>query len=335
MSGSLYSRYLQILEVQASATEQELKKAYRRKALQLHPDRNKSPRAHEEFVELTEAYEYLLNYDKGGSAAQVIYREQQWRDTEKQKARERARQHAQMKHEEFINSHFYKSVTSLESVVKHVFIMLFLLAFIGFLISSFISGNIEVMIGAIILAAGGTLLLKLFGIGPNLNLEEFIESLKYMAKSMQFILAGIMAFNAIVLLNIGFQTLVPLLYLLALYVLGIATDYALFGLLGKRKDFGLHFRALAFIPTVISSLLCVNYFFSNNAHTETYLMVKHYTGTRRSVQAYISLPQNKYGEYYGMRVFLDYTPIANNNSITFTFKDGLLGLRVVTAYRFH
>lgn len=335
MSDSLYSRYLQILEVKENASEVELKKAYRLKALQLHPDRNKSPHAHEEFVELTEAYEYLLNYNKGGSSAQIIYREQQWRDAERQKARERARQHAQMKHEEFVNSHFYKSITSLETVVKHVAVLFFLLGFVGFIIFCLVSGNIEVMIGALVLAAGGTFLFRLSGINANLSREEFVESLKYIAKTWQFVLAVIIALNVQIILVIGFQTLVPLLLLLGVYVLCIMSGFVLFGIVLKHKGMGLSFRAFALFPGIISLLLCINYFFSSNPHTETYVMIRHYTGARRSVQAYISLPGDKYRDYYGIRVFLDYKPIAENDLITYTFKDGLLGVRVMTGARFH
>ena len=67
--------YYDILGVSKSASAQELKKAYRKQALQWHPDRNKSSEASEKFKEINEAYEVLGNpqkkqtYDQFGHAA--------------------------------------------------------------------------------------------------------------------------------------------------------------------------------------------------------------------------------------------------------------------------
>ena len=54
----------EVLGVARSATDDEIKKAFRKKARQLHPDVNKSPNAEEEFKELNEAYDVLSDPDK-------------------------------------------------------------------------------------------------------------------------------------------------------------------------------------------------------------------------------------------------------------------------------
>lgn len=67
--------YYQILEVGKTASDSEIKAAYRKQALQWHPDRNKSSEATEKFKEINKAYEVLSDpqkrqaYDQFGSAA--------------------------------------------------------------------------------------------------------------------------------------------------------------------------------------------------------------------------------------------------------------------------
>ena len=57
--------YYEVLGLQKGATEEEIKKAYRKLAVKYHPDRNPDDKeAAEKFREATEAYEVLSDEKK-------------------------------------------------------------------------------------------------------------------------------------------------------------------------------------------------------------------------------------------------------------------------------
>ena len=68
--------YYEVLVVHREATEDEIKRSYRKLAVQFHPDKNPGdPHAEEKFKELGEAYDVLMDgnkraaYDRYGHAA--------------------------------------------------------------------------------------------------------------------------------------------------------------------------------------------------------------------------------------------------------------------------
>ena len=67
--------YYEILGISKTASQDEIKKAYRKLALEYHPDRNKTKEGEQKFKEVTKAFEILSNeekrktYDQFGAAA--------------------------------------------------------------------------------------------------------------------------------------------------------------------------------------------------------------------------------------------------------------------------
>ena len=57
--------YYSILGVSNTTTEEDLKKAFRKKAMDYHPDRNKdNPKSEDKFKEINEAYAVLSDKKK-------------------------------------------------------------------------------------------------------------------------------------------------------------------------------------------------------------------------------------------------------------------------------
>lgn len=73
--------YYQTLGLARGASDEEIKRAYRRQALRYHPDKNKEPGAEEKFKEIAEAYDVLSDprkreifdrYGEEGACARAV-----------------------------------------------------------------------------------------------------------------------------------------------------------------------------------------------------------------------------------------------------------------------
>lgn len=111
------SDYFKVLEIPENSTMEEIKKAYRKKARQYHPDVNHSPDAIEKFIIVTEAYDFLItNYEKLLSDEQEFIRVmEEWRKYRQDRTRQRAQYYAGKSYSNFRNSKFYKSTRILNA----------------------------------------------------------------------------------------------------------------------------------------------------------------------------------------------------------------------------
>jgi curved DNA-binding protein CbpA len=105
------NRFYDILGLPFGASEQLIKKRYKELAKKYHPDKNPSPDANKRFIEINEAYIYLLSKDK--IPAKSFEEQQKEKVEEEQKAyREKAWKYAREKkmrdEEELLE--FYRSL---------------------------------------------------------------------------------------------------------------------------------------------------------------------------------------------------------------------------------
>ena len=111
--------YHRILGIKQNATDDEIKKAYRRKAMEYHPDRNSSPDSQEMFIRVTEAYEYLMShpYRRNITEEEIMRNYQAWIDYRREEARRRAEAYAKASYAEFRKSPVYRSTTVIDGTI--------------------------------------------------------------------------------------------------------------------------------------------------------------------------------------------------------------------------
>ena len=98
--------YYQVLEISTGAGMEDLKRAFRKKAKQYHPDLNSSAGAQDEFIRVHTAYEMIMTHmlvkDRYEMFKEVAYRySKQEAEKRRREAAERARVYMKMKYEQY------------------------------------------------------------------------------------------------------------------------------------------------------------------------------------------------------------------------------------------
>lgn len=111
--------YYRILGIKQNASDDEIRKAYRKKAMEYHPDRNSSPDSQEMFIRINEAYEHLMAhpYRRNITEEEVSRNYQAWIDYRREEARKRAEAYARASYAEFRKSPIYKSTTVIDGTM--------------------------------------------------------------------------------------------------------------------------------------------------------------------------------------------------------------------------
>ena len=107
--------YYRLLGLRTTATLQDIKKAYRAKARLYHPDLNDKPGSAEKFIEVTEAYEFLLDrFERLSRKEDTRQFYNEWERYRQRQARQRAQAHARAKYKNFKNSDLYRTSVMLD-----------------------------------------------------------------------------------------------------------------------------------------------------------------------------------------------------------------------------
>ncbi len=139
---SLAREYYRILDVTPDHTMDEVKKAFRAKAKKYHPDINRQPGSHDQFIRITEAYEFIIRQLKMEARSRVYDTNAQqsnyhhnfmreWMQQERERIRKQAAREAKMNYEKYMNSRAFKTTNTLNSIVDYFALFFGLLIILG------------------------------------------------------------------------------------------------------------------------------------------------------------------------------------------------------------
>lgn len=77
-------KYYELFGLNENASKHEIRKAYRKLAMKYHPDKNPDPKAHQVFIDLTEAYQYLIDDSEAVKPQPKNRKEQSFEDRKKE-----------------------------------------------------------------------------------------------------------------------------------------------------------------------------------------------------------------------------------------------------------
>lgn len=325
----------QILGVSANASIDEIKRAYRAKAFLLHPDKNNDPNASQQFVELTEAYEWIIE-QKTNTYKRYVSPFQQSAaaaNAKREEAKRKAKEYAQMRYEEFEKTEAAQAINAINVILNHLLFLFActLLVAVPFVLTHFYEFT-GLILGLLFLLAIGR---PIFG-----YIKQFFKPTQLWVALMSLVETYFFRFvilsvaNLYLFLKIGLQTMLPL-YVTILALL-IPALFAYFVLYKKIASTQRWFNAACYAPLLVNGLFALNFWMSHHPRVEQYEIWNEISHTKSSQRqsTLIQLQDNAYENYVGIRLFADISQMQGYEHIVYQFEDGLLGIRVMKEYRF-
>lgn len=332
------NEYYFILGINSNATITDIKKAYRNKAKQYHPDKSTDPDSQQKFIEITEAYDFLLSSKKNPDFNfETNFREQELRKEADNKAKERAERiaRAKLRYEAFKNSDFYKNDQAFLVLLNHLqfFILILLISIPILLISSFFFKN--KLIGAVLSILAISIVQYFYKKHNNLDIQLLSKSLKRIFKIRQVHYTLSILFSFYLFFTYTLNTQISTINLLIILI----SSSFLFFITTKFKTIPKALKHQVYmigIPLIFNLFFFFNFQFSSNTQTEIHLFKHQYNSTDAYAEktSTILLKDNKYTDYSWFRFFLNFSEMRDKHEITYQFEDGLFGLRVLKDYQF-
>lgn len=355
---SLHS-YYQLLGIADQASVDEIKKAFRVKAKQYHPDNNPSADAKQQFIQIHEAYEVLLHHKTNLSYNTVKEKYQRSKTSEDEilrAAKTRAETFASNSYKSYKNTGYYTKSKQVKEATYFVELMFyFVVVIILPIILSFFIGvkyAFFAAIGIIVITMPDWI--RMIASAPAISWDGIKEGLSLLSWPKVTIHWILLPISCIIYLTIGFQTFITLDEISILYAICYAISIIILFVVKKYSVAKSIFSSFSFAFAALNFILFLNYFISYGSHSETYsygsTSVRMAPRHRRVWNAYRKVQYGKgsiirllnsqgfdtYDDYMSIRFFWIYDDIPNDyfNQITYTTKEGLFNYKIYTERTF-
>lgn len=337
-----YSKYYKILGLPDGASKKEVKRAFRKKAMLTHPDKNPNPSAKAKFIAINNAYEILTGQRslpqqhkrtqaKGDHSNATKDSFKSDREKQREERREKMREAKRRKEEAYRRSPEFKLHLAIGTILDQIgyFVALLVLLTVPILfIANFYAGF---LIGTLLFALTYPFWYRAF-FTPHetINLKHFSIAFKYIFKNTNFRYYIFGVINLIALLFYTFNTFVPL-YLVFLIML-TPTFYFLIrkNILNKKVTQKNWFNASSIGPLIVNLFFILNYTFSGPSHPEFHKVSNSY---HRGSSFFMQLHHNAYSQYPGVRFFMISRDV-NPSYIRLKMANGLFGFKIMKGYEF-
>jgi hypothetical protein len=210
-------QYYQRLGLSTNAGINEVKKAYRRLALQYHPDRNKSADAEIQFRLIAEAYQMIVAFQDGSYWYQEMTVQQDTPDYSAQ-AREDARRKQEEEFRAYMQTDDFKFWYYLEVLGQLALTLVLFLFIVGFVFALTWYGGTNGFIIGILPVVACSYILYHTVIPTFHSFEDYINAIRFFTNTTYVFVFVMIVFNAVVFFKIGMNTFLPSFYFVASFV---------------------------------------------------------------------------------------------------------------------
>lgn len=297
--------YLQ-LGLTSEASMQDVKKAYRRLALQFHPDRNKSADATMQFRLIAEAYQAIVAFEDGSYWYQEMSVNEQTTNYTAQ-AREDARRRQEEEFRAYMQTDDFKFWFYLE-VLGQMVMTIILFAFIIGLVAvmTILGGTIGFIVGILPVIACSYIIYQ--AVAPTFHsLADYINAIRFFTNRTYVLVFVLIVFNAVVFFKIGMNTFFPSTY----FVTGFGASFLFFVYwIRTHSLFAIQDCLKGTLPLlVLNILLLLNYVFAYPEKVYCYRWVPDIEISKNTTR--FNIENNLFQDEWHTRTLMDFTPMDN------------------------
>lgn len=299
-------QYYQRLGLSSNADIAEIKKAYRRLALQYHPDRNKSADAEIQFRLVAEAYQILTAYKDGSYLFEGMTFQEPSPDYTEQ-LREEARRKQEEAFRAYMQTDDFKFWYYLEVLGQMAMTSILLLFMVGFVfVFTWYAGILGLILGVLSVGVFSYIVYQ-FVVPSFHTFTDYISAIRFFSNLTYVLFFAMIVFNVVVFFKIGMNTFFPTSCFIASF--GLSFLFVIYWV-KKHSLYAVRECMKASIPIVVLNiLLLLNYGFSSPEKVFFYRWEPEIELNKSSTC--FTIEHNVFQNEWHARTLLDFTPIDN------------------------